>query len=217
MFTGIVERTGKVVSAKRAGEKSVLRVDLGPAGKGLRAGDSVAVSGVCLTLAGPVAKGIGTFEAVRETLSRTTLGSLRAGARVNVEPALRAGDPLGGHFVQGHVDGVGVVRANGGPEGAWTLSVEAPTAVERWIVEKGSIAVDGVSLTVAGVDAEGFAVALVPHTLDRTTLRALAPGDRVNLEADLIGKWVARLLADRGLLPAESRVTRERLAEEGFG
>jgi riboflavin synthase len=217
MFTGIVERTGRVVSARRKGEKAILRVDLGPAAKGLRPGDSVSVSGVCLTLAGPVAKGIGTFEAVRETLSRTTLGGLRAGARVNLEPALRAGDPLGGHFVQGHVDGVGRVRANGGPDGAWTLSVSAPPGVRRWIVEKGSIAVDGVSLTVAAAEDGGFTVALVPHTLDRTTLRALAPGDAVNLEADLLGKWVARLLAERGLLPADSRVTREMLAEEGFG
>ena len=216
MFTGIVERTGTVVSAEPAGEKTVLKVDLGPAAKGLRPGDSVAVSGVCLTLAGPLAGTVGTFEAVRETLSRTTLGGLRAGARVNLEPALRVGDPLGGHFVQGHVDGVGAVRGNGGPDGAWTLMVEAPPEVRRFLVEKGSIAVDGVSLTVAAVDGSGFSVALVPHTLDRTTLRALAPGDRVNLEADLLGKWVALLLAERGLAAPPSRVTREMLAEEGF-
>jgi len=216
MFTGIVERTGTVVSARPAGGGIALRVDLGPVAERLRAGDSVAVAGVCLTLASPVEGTVGTFEAVRETLSRSTLGSLRPGALVNLEPALRAGDPLGGHFVQGHVDGVGTARENGGPDGDWRLVVEAPAEVRRYLVEKGSVAVDGVSLTVAAVRDGGFAAALVPHTLDRTTLRALAPGDRVNLEADLLGKWVARLLGERGLLPGGPRVTRELLAEEGF-
>jgi riboflavin synthase alpha subunit len=216
VFTGIVDRTGEVVAVAPAGERTVLRVALGPLADRARAGDSVAVAGVCLTLAAPPEGGTGTFEAVRETLERTTLGGLRAGSRVNLEPALRAGDPLGGHFVQGHVDGVGVVRANGGPEGDWTLSVEAPPEVLPYLLRKGSVAVDGVSLTVAAVDGAGFAAALVPHTLDRTTLRALRPGDRVNLEADLLGKWVRRLLEERGALPP-SKVTRELLAEEGFG
>jgi len=197
MFTGIVERTGEVLSASREGEKRVLRIGLGPIAERARAGDSVAVAGVCLTLAAAPEGGAGTFEAVRETLERTTLGALKRGSAVNLELALRVGDPLGGHFVQGHVDGVGVVRGNGGPEGAWTLRVEAPPEVLPYLIPKGSIAVDGVSLTIASVGGGGFAAALVPHTLERTTLRALRPGSRVNLEADLLGKWVRALITER--------------------
>jgi riboflavin synthase len=194
MFTGIVEHAGTVVSLKTAGEKSVLRIDLGSVAKGCRTGDSISVAGTCLTLTGKPARGIGTFEAVKETLSRTTLGRLRAGAKVNLERAMQVGDRLGGHFVQGHVDGVGTVRGNGGPDGAWVLSVAAPTDVLRCLIPKGSVAVDGVSLTVATLEPKGFTVALVPHTLGATTLGALRKGDRVNLEADLLGKWVLRLM-----------------------
>jgi riboflavin synthase len=217
MFTGIVEHAGKVVALEPAGEKAVLRVDLGPVAEGCRAGDSISVAGVCLTLTAAPKKGIGSFEAVRETLSRTALGGLRPGARVNLERALRVGDRVGGHFVQGHVDGVGTVRSNGGPEGAKTLSVAASGDVLRNLMGKGSVAVDGVALTVASLDGEGFAVALVPHTLDLTTLGALREGDRVNLEADLLGKWVRRLLEEGGALRASPGITRERLEAEGFG
>ena len=133
------------------------------------------------------------FDAVPETLARTTLGKLEPGAAVNLEPALRAGEPLGGHYVQGHVDGVGRVRSVE-PEGdGRRVWVDAPEGVLRYCVEKGSVAVDGVSLTVAAVDDGGFAVALVPHTLDVTTLASLAPGDEVNLEADVLAKYVERL------------------------
>src|SRR5205823_10819709 len=129
---------------------------------------------------------------VAETLDRTTLGALAAGDTVNVEPALRAGEPLGGHMVQGHVDGVGRVRTVGEP--VW---IDAAEDVLRYCVEKGSIAVDGVSLTIAALDDAGFAVALVPHTLAATTLGTLEPGDNVNLEADVIGKYVERLTMNR--------------------
>jgi riboflavin synthase len=205
MFTGIVEHAGEVVAVEPAGEKTLLRVALGPAAGGCRAGDSVSVAGVCLTLVAAPRKGVGGFEAVRETLSRTSLGSLRPGSRVNLERALRLGDRLGGHFVQGHVDGLGTVRRNGGPEGAHVLSVAAPAEVRRFLVEKGSVAVDGVSLTLASLDGEGFAVALVPHTLEHTTLGALRGGDRVNLEADLLGKWIRRLLEEEGWAPPARR------------
>jgi len=197
MFTGIVEHAGTVLSLKKAGKKSVLRIDLGPVAKGCRAGDSISVAGTCLTLTGKPAKGIGTFEAVKETLAMTTLGGLRAGSKVNLEQALRVGDPLGGHFVQGHVDGVGTVRGNGGPDGAWVLSIAAPSGVLRSLIPKGSVAVDGVSLTVASLKKGGLNIALVPHTLGVTTLVALRKGDRVNLEADMIGKWVRRLMEDQ--------------------
>ena len=222
MYTGIVERVGEVRAVEAAGEKSVLRVDLGPLAEGARSGDSVSVAGACLTLAGEPEGGIGRFEAVRETLARTTLGGLRTGSRVNLELPLRVGDRLGGHFVHGHVDGVGTVRESGGPEGAHVLSIAAPHEVLRHLVFKGSVAVDGVSLTVASVGPDGFTVALIPHTLQVTTLGALRPGDRVNLEADLLGKWVRHLLSEAGVVPGEiaagaAGLTRDLLEDEGFG
>jgi riboflavin synthase len=185
MFTGIVRERGRVVSFD--GSRLVVAAECDEA-----VGESVSVSGVCLTV---VARDEGTlaFDVVGETLSRSTLGSLTSGAEVNVEPALRAGDALGGHIVQGHVDGIGHVR---GPEDG-LVWFDAPAAVVRYCVEKGSITVDGTSLTVAGLDDEGFAVALVPHTLEVTTLGSLRPGDAVNLEIDVIAKYVERLTMDR--------------------
>jgi riboflavin synthase len=181
MFTGIVREVGRVVSFD--GGRLVVAAESTAA-----AGDSVAVDGVCLT----VVDGSGlAFDVVSETLARTTLGGLEAGDGVNIEPALRAGDPLGGHYVQGHVDGVGRVRSLGEP--VW---FDAPAELLRYLVEKGSIAVDGVSLTVAAVDDGGFAVALIPHTLAETTLGGLAPGDGVNLETDVLAKYVERLLPE---------------------
>jgi riboflavin synthase len=183
MFTGIVREVGRVT----AFDGSRLVVD---AATTAALGDSVAIDGVCLTV---VDGGGGlAFDVVPETIARTTLGRLRAGDAVNVEPALRAGEPLGGHVVQGHVDGVGRVRELG--DLVW---FDAPPELLRYVAEKGSIAVDGVSLTVAAVDDRGFAVALVPHTLEATTLGALAPGDDVNLEADVLAKYVERLTMAR--------------------
>ena len=179
MFTGIVREVGRVVSFD--GRRLVVEGATQAA-----EGDSVAVDGVCLTAVDGARL---VFDVVEETLSRTTLGALRAGDRVNLEPALRAGEPLGGHLVQGHVDGLGRVRAVGDP--VW---IDAPADLLRYCVEKGSITVDGVSLTVAALDAGGFAVALVPHTLEATTLGALAPGDAVNLEVDVLAKYVEKLL-----------------------
>jgi riboflavin synthase len=185
MFTGIVRERGRIVSFD--GSRLVVAAST-EAGLG----DSVAIAGVCLTVADP---GDGTlaFDVVGETLERSTLGTLAAGDEVNVEPALRAGEPLGGHIVQGHVDGVGSLR--GAADGlTW---FDAPPEVLRYCVEKGSITVDGTSLTVAGLDDAGFAVALIPHTLEATTLGALEPGDGVNLEVDMIAKYVERLTMNR--------------------
>lgn len=185
MFTGLVREVGRVVSF----DGSRLRVESTLAAS---VGDSVAIDGCCLTVVDGDRKTL-AFDAVPETLARTTLGKLEPGAGVNLEPALRAGEALGGHYVQGHVDGVGGVRSvelEGDGRRVW---VDAPEGVLRYCVEKGSIAVDGVSLTVAAVDEAGFAVALVPHTLDVTTLASLAPGDEVNLEADVLAKYVERL------------------------
>lgn len=197
MFTGIVREVGRVASAE-GGADGVELVLEAPATAALAAvGDSVSVNGVCLT-AEAVESGRLTFHAVPETLSRTTLGRARAGDLVNVEPALRVGEALGGHFVQGHVDAVGRIRSVADEGDGVRVVVEAPEDVLRYCVEKGSIAVDGVSLTVAGLAGDAFAVALVPHTLAKTTLSALSPGDEVNLEADVLAKHVERLLGGRG-------------------
>ncbi|MGH2972802.1 MAG: riboflavin synthase [Gaiellaceae bacterium] len=181
MFTGIVRERGRIVSFD--GGRLVVA-----AGTDAAIGDSVAIAGVCLTVVERNADAL-AFDVTEETLERTTLGRKAAGDEVNVEPALRAGEPLGGHIVQGHVDGVGGFRASA--DGlTW---FDAPGAIVRYCVEKGSITVDGTSLTVAALDDDGFAVALVPHTLGATTLGALQPGDSVNLEVDVIAKYVERL------------------------
>ncbi|MBA2475132.1 MAG: riboflavin synthase [Actinobacteria bacterium] len=196
MFTGIVRELGRVLSHE-GGEGGVrLRIEAPASAAGLQVGDSVAVNGCCLT-ATAVEDGCLAFEAVPETLRRTSLGRLGEGARVNVEAALRAGEPLGGHYVQGHVDAVGSVRSVL-PEGMGKrLWVDVPPEVLRLCVEKGSLAVEGVSLTVAALDERGLSVALIPHTLAGTTLGALQPGDAVNLEADVLAKYVERLLESR--------------------
>lgn len=196
MFTGIVRELGTVVSIDGGsdGVRIVLAAAETAPGAGL--GDSVALSGCCLTVTA-IGEGELAFDAVPETLARTSLGQLGAGSRVNVEPALRAGEPLGGHIVQGHVDGVGVVRSLE-PEGdGKRLTIEADAALLRYCVHKGSIAVDGVSLTVAAVLDDAFQIALIPHTLAVTTLGGLVPGARVNLEVDVLAKYVERLLGDR--------------------
>ena len=193
MFTGIVRERGRVAEIDGGPDGVRLRIEAPETARGVAVGDSVAIGGVCLTAVSVEGPEL-SFDAVPETLSRTALGSLRAGAEVNVEPALRAGEPLGGHVMQGHVDAVGSVRSVE-PEGEGSrVWIDAPPAVLRYCVEKGSVAVDGTSLTVAALDDVGFAVALVPHTLARTTLGALEPGDAVNLEADVLAKYVERLL-----------------------
>jgi len=194
MFTGLVREVGEVVSVQGDGRGVRLAVRAPLTAADAAVGDSVAISGVCLTVV-EAPDGVVTFDAVPETLARTTLARLNSGARVNVEPALRAGEPLGGHYVQGHVDGVGTVRS-AEPDGDGTrVWFDAPSDILRYAVEKGSIAVEGTSLTVAALDDAGFAVALVPHTLRATTLGALATGDAVNLEVDVLAKYVERLLA----------------------
>ena len=182
MFTGIVQERGRVASfdGGRLVIESRIQAEVG---------DSVAVDGVCLTVT-EAQNGTLVFDVMVETLNRAKL----FGPQVNLEPALRAGDPLGGHYVQGHVDGVGTVRSIE-PEGEGKrVWIDAAPELMRYLVEKGSVTVEGVSLTVAGLASEGFAVALVPHTLAATTLGNLVPGDKVNLETDVLAKYVERLL-----------------------
>jgi riboflavin synthase len=192
MFTGIVHEVGTVA----AFDGSRLVVAAPETAASAAVGDSVSVAGVCLTVVDPE-EGRIAFDVVPETLARTALGSLEPGSSVNLEPSLRIGDRLGGHVVQGHVDAVGRVRSIT-PEGdSRRVWVDAPESVLGYCIEKGSIAVDGVSLTVAAFDDEGFEVALIPHTLAVTTLGRLGPGDEVNLEADVLAKVVERLVAGR--------------------
>jgi riboflavin synthase len=196
MFTGIVREVGRVVSAEGAEEGRTLVIEAAETAGSTAVGDSVSIGGVCLT-AESVDGGRIRFHAVGETLRRSSLGRLAAGAEVNVEPALRAGEPLGGHLVQGHVDGLGRISSVEWEGDGLRVVVEASPEILRYCVEKGSITVDGVSLTVAELLDEAFAVALVPHTLSATTLRDLAPGQPVNLEVDVLAKYVERLLASR--------------------
>jgi riboflavin synthase len=193
VFTGLVRERGRIAAADGGANGTRLRIEAPRVAPQVAVGDSVSIDGCCLT----VVERNGTalaFEAVPETLARSTLGLLRPGSEVNLEPALRAGEPLGGHYVQGHVDGVGHVRSVE-PEGDGArIWIDPPADVLRYCVEKGSIAMQGVSLTIAGLDDRGFAVALIPHTLAETTLAALGPGDGVNLEADVLAKYVERLV-----------------------
>ncbi len=193
MFTGIVRERGRVTAIEGGADGVRLRIEAVQTAAQTAVGDSVAINGVCLT-ATSVEDGELAFDAVAETLRRTSLGRLEPGTEVNLEPALRAGEPLGGHIVQGHVDGVGRVRSLEPVGDGAELTVEAPSELLRYCVEKGSITVDGVSLTVASLAADAFSIALIPHTLSETTLSGLGPGDEVNLEVDVLAKYVERLV-----------------------
>jgi len=194
MFTGLVEDVGQVVAAERRGDSVDLAITPTrfPVAE-LQLGDSVAIDGTCLTVTEKTDR---AFRALAgpETLQRTTLGELAAGARVNLERALRVGDRLGGHIVQGHVDGVGVISAMTPVGPAIDIAVRAPAGLGRYLIEKGSVAVDGISLTINQVDGDTFRVSIIPHTQDMTTLTAKAVGARVNLEVDQIAKYVEKLV-----------------------
>jgi riboflavin synthase len=194
MFTGIVRERGRVLAAERNGDGGSLRLRIAAPRTAAETsvGDSISVAGCCLT-ATAVQDGELEFDVVSESLSRTTLAALEGGAAVNLEPALRAGEPLGGHYVQGHVDGLAHVRTIERHDDGAQLWLDLPEELLRYCVVKGSIALDGVSLTIAALDEAGAAIALVPHTLRETTLSALGPGEPVNVEVDLLAKYVERL------------------------
>jgi riboflavin synthase len=202
MFTGIVEEVGIIRDKIPAGPALRFRLTAPVVARGLKAGDSVACNGVCLTAEEVFPDGF-TATAVPETLQRTTLGSIRKGGSVNLEGALKAGAPMGGHIVQGHIDGVGEVSGwRDLPGGAGReLTIRIPHAFTRYCVEKGSLALHGVSLTIAGIEAEQIRIALVPHTLSHTNLGGMHPGDALNFEVDLVGKYVEKLLGFVGKGP----------------
>jgi riboflavin synthase len=193
MFTGIIEEMGTVKALRR--EAGAARLALSAAGvlDGTAPGDSICVNGVCLTV---VEMGRNEFSAdvAVETLRVTNLGELKAGARVNLERALQLSARIGGHLVSGHVDAVGRLREKRDEGNGWRIFFDAPETVLRYVIKKGSIAIDGISLTVADVDRAGFSIAMIPHTAKLTTLGFKTAGDSVNLEADIIGKYVERLL-----------------------
>jgi riboflavin synthase len=198
MFTGLVQAVGTVVDRVATPGGARLRVDLGSLPGPFRLGDSIALSGVCCTvvgLAGPVA----SFDLSPETLARTWLGRAAAGDRLNLEGALRAGDPLGGHLVQGHVDAVGQVVGAIDATAGGELWAQVPAGLQQYCVEKGSITLDGVSLTIAGQQNGAVGIAVIPHTAQVTTLGRKRVGDPLHVEVDVIAKYVERMLAARGL------------------
>ena len=214
MFTGLVQATAEVIGVREAAEGRALTIACPLRDADVTIGASVAVSGVCLTVtsrSSGAEAGRVEFEAAFETLRATTLGALAPGSRVNLEPSLRVGDPLGGHLVSGHVDGVAVVRSIAHRGEAREVWIDVPAPLRRFVAVKGSVALDGVSLTVNEVDATGFAIGLIPHTLAVTTLGRLAAGVQLNLEVDVLARYVARLLeaGDPGL-------TRATLEQAGF-
>jgi len=195
MFTGIVEGTGKVrsVSKGRNGADTTLRVELGRLARGLKRGDSVCINGACLTVT-KLSKGEAEFEMVAETIRRTSLGDVRPGESVNIERSMRVGDRLEGHFVLGHVDGTGVIEKIEKMPSETRIWIKLDRGLAKSLVSKGSIAVDGISLTLVDVRGDRVSVSLIPHTLDVTTLGLRRKGDRVNIETDILGKYVANNL-----------------------
>jgi riboflavin synthase len=196
MFTGIVEETGVVESIEPTERSIVLTIRPRLCAKGLKVGDSLAVNGCCLTVVGTPRRGrskLAKFDLLQETWNKTNFRELGTGSLVNLERSLRANAPMGGHFVTGHIDGVGRITRWEKVGQDWVLEVEAPQEVMRYVIYKGSIAVDGISLTIADVLPKGFRIWIIPHTFEVTNLRERKPGQLVNLEADLIGKYVAQL------------------------
>ncbi len=218
MFTGLIEEMGVVRGVTRGADSARLRIEAQKVLEDIKAGDSIAANGVCLT-AFEHGRGCFAADVMAETLARTNLGKLVPGDRVNLERALRLGDRLGGHLVSGHIDGVGAIIKRERRDIATLITVSAPPSVMRYIIKKGSVAVDGASLTVVDFSGESFQVSLIPHTAHLTTLGFKNEGDTVNLEGDLVGKYIERLLTRRengGRGGAARGITMDLLAEKGF-
>lgn len=215
MFTGIVEELGSIRSVRRGQHSSVLSIAAKDILSDLKIGDSVAVNGVCLTATTVDGSGF-TADVMHETLNRSSLGSLTVGRHVNLERAMAANGRFGGHIVSGHIDGTGTITALRKDDNAVWYTISASQELLRYIVEKGSIAIDGISLTVAEVGESWFSISAIPHTVAITTLGEERPGDTVNLENDVIGKYVEKLLRPQPQETAKSSLTLEFLAQHGF-
>ncbi|WP_130868632.1 riboflavin synthase [Intestinimonas massiliensis (ex Afouda et al. 2020)] len=215
MFTGIVEEMGQVEGIQRGRQSAVLTIRAKTVLEGTKIGDSIAVNGVCLTVTS-LSSDRFTADVMHETLDRSSLAQLKRGGAVNLERAMPADGRFGGHIVAGHIDGTGRVIQIQKDDNAIWYTIQAPPQVLRYIVEKGSIAVDGISLTVARVGADSFAISAIPHTVAQTVLRDRKEGDLVNLETDIIGKYVEKLLTPAPETPASGGITLDFLARNGF-
>lgn len=213
MFTGLVETICMVRSIRSSGDSTLLELDMGELATECRTGDSIAVSGVCLTVAG-IEGALMSFDVSAETRAKSTLGRLRPSSQVNIERAMKATDRFGGHFVQGHVDGMAVIGEINKHGKYADISFAADAGLLENMVAKGSVAVDGVSLTIANIDQNGFRIAIIPETLRRTTLDRAKTGDWVNIEIDIIVKTIKRQLEN--ILPKTEPLTAERLRQLGF-
>lgn len=211
MFTGIVEEVGSLIMTKRGAQSAALCIAAAEVLKDVTLGDSIAVNGVCLTVTAFTTTQF-TADVMHETLRRTALGSLHPGSPVNLERAMPANGRFGGHIVSGHIDGTGVIQSVQQDDNALLYTIRAAPEILRYVVEKGSIAMDGISLTVARVSERDFCVSLIPHTAQRTALARKQPGDPVNLETDCIGKYVEKLLGT----PRKASLTKEFLAQYGY-
>ena len=215
MFTGIIEEVGTVEAVKKSGSSLQLTIKGKVVLEDIHLGDSIAVNGVCLT-ATSIGNTTFTADVMPETFRRSSLSGVKKGSLVNLERAMAAGGRFGGHIVAGHVDGMGTITELKEEENAVWVTIKAEAAILRYVIEKGSIAIDGISLTVAYVDDSCFKVSVIPHTASETTLLGKEAGDRVNLECDIIGKYVEKLMQPAGTEGKTSGITMELLAKHGF-
>ena len=220
MFTGIIEELRPVISVVPGGASGKLAVDLGRLADGTKLGDSIAIDGICLTVSA-LHSSTATFDVSTETLSKTAFAALAPGRRVNVERSLRVGDRLGGHFVTGHIDGTGQILTKRRDPGQWTFEFQVSPDLSAMLIEKGSVAIDGISLTVVDLRADRFAAAVIPHTFDTTTLGIKPERTPVNIETDVLGKWVKKLVTGArpgqgDTHPGASTLTEEKLRQTGF-
>jgi riboflavin synthase len=212
MFTGLIQTVCTVKSASKTGDAMNLSIDLGSLAKDTKTGDSIAISGVCLTVS-KLSGNIVAFDVSSETLEKSTLGKLKAGDKVNIELSMKPSDRFGGHFVLGHVDGTAIIKSIEKHNQFADIKLKTPPELLEQMIIKGSVAVDGISLTIAAMDNESFTVAIIPETLKRTMLGSAKPGDAVNIETDIIVKTIKSRLAK--ILP-QSGLTMEKLKEMGF-
>lgn len=215
MFTGIIEELGRIAAIKHGAAEFVIEIEAPMLTPEIQIGDSIAVNGVCLTATTKSARGF-TVDVMPETVRKTDLEDLSRGQMVNLERAMTLSSRLGGHMVSGHVDGVGVIKSKTSQQNALLIKIEAPTTVTRFLIERGSIAVDGISLTVMDYGAGFVTVSIIPHTAKVTTLGFKGPGDRVNLEADLIGKYVEKFITEKQDGKKSSGLTIDKLRDLGF-
>lgn len=216
MFTGIIEEVGRVKNIKMGASSAIITIQADKVMEDIHLGDSIAMNGVCLTVTS-FDRNSYSVDVMHETLRRTNLGGLKSGSRVNLERAMAADGRFGGHIVAGHIDDIGTITSMERDDNAVWVTVQTTTAVLRYIVEKGSITIDGISLTVARVDDKSFAVSVIPHTGAETTLLEKKPGDTVNLETDMVGKYVEKLLkSEPEEEKAQSGITMDFLRSHGF-